>query len=220
MNTAMPASAATTKSGAPPAKPVLVLYATREGQTRRIAEHIVAAFRAHGLPADACDVGDLPPRYALGAASAVIVAASVHLGRHEREMIAFVKHHRAELEASHAAFLSVSMSEAVVEDAAALAQKRAEASEQVQKHIADFFTETGWLPERVKAVAGALLYRRYGVLVRFVMRQIAAKTGADTDTSRDHEYTDWGALDQFVDEMVADIAPGRPAAVASVEARR
>jgi menaquinone-dependent protoporphyrinogen oxidase len=37
------------------------------------------------------------------------------------------------------------------------------------------------------------------------MRFIASQTGATTDTSRDHEYTDWQALDRFADELAADV---------------
>jgi menaquinone-dependent protoporphyrinogen oxidase len=37
------------------------------------------------------------------------------------------------------------------------------------------------------------------------MRMIAKRAGSDTDTSRDHEYTDWKGLDQFVTSIVAEI---------------
>ncbi len=57
----------------------------------------------------------------------------------------------------------------------------------------------------MKPVAGALLYTKYNFLVRFVMRRIAKKGGPETDTSRDYEYTNWAALDKFVDEFCAEI---------------
>jgi menaquinone-dependent protoporphyrinogen IX oxidase len=38
--------------------------------------------------------------------------------------------------------------------------------------------------------------------VRFVIRMIAERK----DTSRDTEYTDWPALDRFVDELVPSFA--------------
>jgi menaquinone-dependent protoporphyrinogen oxidase len=53
----------------------------------------------------------------------------------------------------------------------------------------------------VHPVAGALLYRQYGVLVRMMMRLIAGRVGASTDTSRDHDYTDWDAVDRYADEV-------------------
>jgi menaquinone-dependent protoporphyrinogen oxidase len=45
-------------------------------------------------------------------------------------------------------------------------------------------------PAKVHPVAGALLYRQYGFLTRFVLRMISKQKGGDTDTSRDYEYTD------------------------------
>jgi menaquinone-dependent protoporphyrinogen oxidase len=60
----------------------------------------------------------------------------------------------------------------------------------------------GWHPSKVRAAAGALSYTKYNFLVRFVMKRIAKAQGASTDTSRDHELTDWEALDRIVDEVV------------------
>jgi menaquinone-dependent protoporphyrinogen oxidase len=39
------------------------------------------------------------------------------------------------------------------------------------------------------------------------MKRIARKSGGSTDTSRDHDYTDWAALDLFVQEFVEAIFP-------------
>ena len=57
-------------------------------------------------------------------------------------------------------------------------------------------------------VAGALLYRRYGLLVRTMMRFISSIVGASTDTSRDHEYTDWQAVDGYAKEFAARVEAG------------
>jgi menaquinone-dependent protoporphyrinogen oxidase len=68
-----------------------------------------------------------------------------------------------------------------------------------------FFAETGWHPKRAKPIAGALLYTKYNLLMRFIMKCIAKESGGDTDTSKDFEYTDWAALDRFVYEFAAEI---------------
>ena len=103
-----------------------------------------------------------------------VIAASVHAGRHEREIIAFVKRYRAELERLSAAFISVTLSEAGVED-----------------------------PARTLPVAGALTYTRYNVLVRFIMKRIARKAGGPTDTSRDYDFTNWDAIDRFAESVAS-----------------
>lgn len=189
-------------------KPVLVIYATREGHTRRIAEHIAATVRSRGHQAAAVDAAHLPEGFSLGSYAAAIVAASVHAGKHENEIVAFVKRHRADLERIPAVFLSVSLSEAGVEDPASSPERRARAAADVQRMIDTFLAETGWHPSKVRAVAGALSYTKYNFLVRFVMKRIAKAQGASTDTSRDHELTDWEALDHIVDEVVPRASSG------------
>ncbi len=187
-------------------KPILVLYATREGQTRRIAEHLAATARARGLPADVVNARELPAGFSLGAYSGVVLAASVHMQKHEPEMTKFVKQHLATLEGLPTVFLSVSLSEAGAEDSAATAERRVQSAADADKMIHAFLDETGWHPRHIRAIAGALMYSKYNFVVRFIMKRIARQAGAPTDTSRDYEFTDWEALDRIVDQLTAEIA--------------
>jgi menaquinone-dependent protoporphyrinogen oxidase len=182
-------------------KPALVLYATREGHTRRIAEYVAAALRTHDLVTHLVNAANIREGFSPAEYSTAILIASVHRSRHEREMIQYVKRHLGELERIPSAFLSVSLSAAGAENTSAPAQRRAQASADVRKMIDAFLAETGWRPTFVKAVAGALTYSKYNFLMRFVMKRIARAAGGDTDTSRDYEYTDWKALDRLVDEF-------------------
>ena len=183
--------------------PVLVLYATREGQTRRIAEYVSDSMRARGFAVDVVNATELPGGFSVGAYSKVLIAASVHRERHQSEIVDFVRGHRAELDRMASAFLSVSLSQAGAEDTAAPPAMCAKAAANVKHMIFRFLSETGWHPGRVQAVAGALRYTRYNFFTRFVMKRIARAAGGSADTSRDHEYTDWIGLDRFLDEFLA-----------------
>jgi len=183
-------------------KPILILFATREGHTHRIAEHLAGTIRSRGGAAEVVNAASLPVGFSLDAYRAALVAASVHLGNHEKEMLRFVKHHREELERLPAVFLSVSLSEATVEDANASMERRAEATADVNKMIEAFLKETGWRPEKIKAVAGALMFTRYNFLIRLVMKRIARAAGVSTDMSCDQEFTDWAALDRLAGELL------------------
>ncbi len=187
-------------------KTIGVLFATREGHTRRIAEHVAADLRVRGLHPEVENLRERAAAINLRDYSGVILVASVHAGEHEAEMVKFVKAHRGALEAIPAAFLSVTLSEAGAERADATPLEHAQFVAEVEQMIDKFFVETGWHAQRVKPVAGALLYTRYNVLLRFLMKRIARKSGGSTDTSRDHVYTDWQALDQFVDEFALEIS--------------
>lgn len=187
-------------------KPVLVLYATREGHSGRIASHVAAALRAHGLLVKLLRASKEPADLSLNEYAGAVLTASVHGGRHEKEIVRFVKLHLPELERMPTAFLSVSLSEADVENPEGPPERRGQAAADVKRMIEVFLTETGWRPTFVKAVAGALLYTKYNFLLRFMMKRIARKAGRDHDTSRDYEYTNWKALDRLLDEFVPAIA--------------
>ena len=68
-----------------------------------------------------------------------------------------------------------------------------------------FVAGTGWHPRQIACFAGRLAYTQYGFLKRHLMRWIATKEGASTDTARDHEFTDWGAVVRFSEQIAADI---------------
>ena len=186
-------------------KHILVLYATREGHTRRIAEHVAETLRSRGFSPHLIDAKQLPASFSLPDYNGVILAAPVHQQKHEREIRRFVERYVVELARIPTAFLSVSLSQAGAEDTAAPSERRAQAAKDAQRMIDAFLAETGWHPSRTLAVAGALVYSKYNFLVRLIMKRIARQAGGDTDTSRDYDYTDWKGLDAFVQELTSSV---------------
>jgi menaquinone-dependent protoporphyrinogen oxidase len=184
---------------------IAIFYATREGQTARIAEHVAGELRPKGILADVVNVAELARPVSLDEYTGVVLAASVHLGQHEREMVQFVKQHRQLLEKLPTAFLSVSMSEAGVEQPGRAPAERERARRDVRVAIESFYKTTGWRARHTLPVAGALLYRKYNWLVRLVMKWISQREGGPTDTSRNYEMTDWKALDHFVGSFLAGL---------------
>jgi menaquinone-dependent protoporphyrinogen oxidase len=187
-------------------KPLLILYATREGQTRRIASRIAESLGGRGFTVDVIDVGrPLPGDFDLARYGGAVLAASIHIGKHEKTMVQFVKAHRTALERLPTTFLSVSLSQAGADDMNRTVEQRSRSAAEVKKTIDLFLRITGWRPGRVHPVAGALLYRQYRPMIRLVMRIISRMAGGSTDTSRDHEYTDWKAVTRFADEFADDV---------------
>ena len=89
-------------------KPLAVLYATREGQTGKIAEYVAEGLRWKEFQVDVRnvrDAGDLK----VSAYGGIVLAASVHGGKHESEMMRFIGHHLRELDRIPNAFLSVTL---------------------------------------------------------------------------------------------------------------
>ena len=181
-------------------KPFLVVYASRSGQTRRLAEGIADRIRTLGHEVQTQDVRTeaLPmlERYA-----GVILAASVHLGHHEREMVKFVRCRRGELAGVPTVFFSVSLTEATAEDVHRPDEERLDARRAVSKVLEDFVLETGWRPQRAVPIAGALADTGHGPLTRFLLWAVARQTLLD-DVVREVTFTDRAALNREVDQLV------------------
>jgi menaquinone-dependent protoporphyrinogen oxidase len=189
-------------------KPVAVLYATREGQTRKIAERIAGYLAECGYESKTLNVGgddDAIDTIDLNEYSGAILAASVHAGEHGREMIRFVKAHLGDLNRIPNCFISVTLTQASVDMPQGSQRDHEKAVAAVKQVMDTFFIETGWTPDEAHGVAGALFYTKYNPLVRQVLKRIAKKSGGGTDTSRDYEYTDWAALKRIVEDFAGQL---------------
>jgi menaquinone-dependent protoporphyrinogen oxidase len=134
----------------------------------------------HGLDSQAIDVST-PEAEAIewSRVHGALVGASLHMGRHQKSAAHFVHEHAAHLNAVPSAFFSVSL---------AAASKNA-------NEVAD--------AERIARAFPAA--HGYSVFVRFLIKRIAKKEGGPTDTSRDHELTDWDQVDRLGREMAQAI---------------
>ncbi len=74
------------------------------------------------------------------------------------------------------AFLSVRLSETGAKDSSATLAFREKAAAEARRMINSFLEQTGWHPSKIKGRAGALLYSKYNLLVRFIMRRGASPT--------------------------------------------
>lgn len=185
-------------------KPVAIIYATREGHTRRIAEHAIAALTRLGYSCCAWNLQD-HPKIDLTRHSAAILASSVRSGKHEAVMLDFVEHHIEDLERLPNAFLSVTLSQAGVERPGQPPETASRCRAGVNQAIDRFVAETGWCPQHIEAIAGALTYSKYNFVTRCFMQWTAGREGADTDTSRDYEYTDWNGLARFIAKFAFEL---------------
>ncbi len=178
---------------------MLVIYGTTEGHTRTIATAMANTLTARGWDVETVRAGTIDPRPS--DYDGIMVAASVHRGRYQRAVERWVGAHVAELRSKPTAFVSVSLG-VLQHDPAVIAE--------LDAIVHRFIDPLGWQPTVVKAVAGALLYTKYNVFIRWIMKRIAAKAGGDTDTSHDYDYTDWNDVRRFADQFgrrVADLLP-------------
>ncbi|MGE0570545.1 MAG: flavodoxin domain-containing protein [Dehalococcoidia bacterium] len=174
---------------------IVIVFDTKEGQTRAIAERIAARAKAAGYEPGMFEAS-APPATLSGAAGAII-GGSIHVGKHGKHLVKFAKDYREQLEQIRSAFFSVSM-------AAARTDEEHQAT--AQRMASDFEGQTGWHSEQSACFAGALPYTKYNFFVRFLMKRISKSEGGDTDTSRDYVYTRWDEVDAFTDALLERVA--------------
>jgi menaquinone-dependent protoporphyrinogen oxidase len=178
---------------------ILIVYATTEGQTRKVARHVldrlagaghavelIAAEEARGLDAAGCD--------------AAVVAGSVHGGRYQKELVAWAKAEAPQLARVPTLFLSISLT---------AADKDPQEWDGLRGCVARFADETGWTPGRVEHVAGAFRFSEYDFFKSWAMRWIASQRDETVTASEDREYTDWAALETVLEDWTGGLATGR-----------
>ncbi len=185
---------------------VLIVYATSEGQTAKIAEMLARRIEGSGASVRIVDLDGEGASPDLAPDSAVIVAASVHAGKHQDSAVRFVRDHLDQLKARRSAFLSVSLYAASTEDGG-----REHAREQAQS----FLDETGWSPDAVQTVAGAVRFSTFSRPWQWIMRGAQRFFGKELrrdgwpDLTADREFTDWPALRRFADDFCTEIEAPR-----------
>ncbi|MFC6764734.1 flavodoxin domain-containing protein [Natrinema soli] len=173
----------------------LILYGTGEGQTETVADRIAETIDTRGHDATAIDVDELSAGFDLGEFDAVLVGASIHVGKHQPSVLEFVRSNRTDLNAMPTAFFQVSLSSATEEGRA-----------QAVGYFEEFSAEMEWHPDRVGFFGGALRYSEYGFLKRLLMKQIAKRAVSDmpeADASGDVEFTDWDEVEAFAADVAA-----------------
>ena len=179
---------------------ILVAYASHYGQTRKIARRVAEHLRAQGHHVEVADA--LAGRHAVPPPAdydAVVLGSRVENGRHAAEIRDYLREHRAGLREIPTAFFSCSMSAANRSD-----------DRDPQGYLRKLFGEVGWQPTLAAAFAGGLPYRKYRWFMRLIMKQISRRAGHPTDTTRDHEMTDWNAVGQFADDLAELLPADKP----------
>ena len=171
---------------------VLIIYASIEGQTARIAEFAQSELQKAGHTVRMVNAqgNDAIP---LGNVDKVILAAPVHERRHPKLFEAMLVAQKAQLATRDTLLISVSLSAAFPEGL-----------EEAGEYVTELKMRTGFEPSAELLVAGAIRTGHYDYFATQVLRD------RDYDpSSEEHEFTDWAALSEGLAAfMAAETVPG------------
>jgi menaquinone-dependent protoporphyrinogen oxidase len=173
---------------------ILVVYASSHGQTARIARRLAEAFQREGVAVDLVDAREGPFTLRPNVYGAIVVGSSLIVRGNQPAIRAFIRANRDVLAGQPAAFYQVSASAGSVDAAGRAAAERV---------MRGFLEEVRWQPTLVASIAGAINYTQYNPMLRWYMKRASRRHGGSTDTSRDHEYTDWAQVERFASDILA-----------------
>jgi menaquinone-dependent protoporphyrinogen oxidase len=173
---------------------LLLLYASHDGQARRIATRIAARLSEQCIAALPRDLAtDLPAPEELDAAPLVVAVAAVRYGRHLAAAERLLAAYKTSGSLAPLLFVSVSLT----------ARKPGRDTIETNQYLRKSLLRHGVTPAFATAIAGRLDYPRYGWLDRQIIRLIMKLTGGPTDLRCCTEFTDWDAVDAVARRVVA-----------------
>ena len=168
----------------------LILFSTRDGQTREIASYLALVLPYLGARAHVAHIPRFPPPHT-ATNDRVVIGASIRYGHYHSAFQEFVKKHATRLNSMPSAFYSVNL----------VARKPEKRTPQTNSYARKFLMNSQWRPDRCAVIAGALRYPRYRWYDRFMIKLIMKMSGGETDTRKEVVYTDWEQVANFAREI-------------------
>lgn len=173
---------------------MLFYFASRDGQSRRIADHISAKLAEAGIDAKPQDLAAAEPQAAdLAQARLLLVIAAVRYGKHLPEAESLMSTYRTLSAPPRLVLASVNLT----------ARKPGKDTAEGNAYLRKWIARHQLKPVLATAFAGRLDYPRYDWFDRQMIRLIMKLTGGPTDPTAQVEYTSWPAVDAFAAQIVA-----------------
>ncbi|XZQ55281.1 MAG: menaquinone-dependent protoporphyrinogen IX dehydrogenase [Arsenophonus sp.] len=164
----------------------LLLYSSKNGQTKKIILKITEYLSKEGKK---CDVKDLCIEKNLNFSvyKKVLVGASVYYGNFNPVVLNFVKKYTKQLNAIPSVFFGVNLT----------ARKNGKDTIETNIYVRKFLRKTSWRPIITNVFAGAICYQNYNWFDRIMIKFIMKITNGETNINKEIEYTDWQKVEYF-----------------------
>ena len=179
-----------------------LFYATRDGQSRRIAERIAERLSEREIEALPKDLAvRQPPQSLLESADLVVIVAAIRYGKLLPEARDFLAAYRKLQTKPKLVFLVVNLT----------SRKPGKETPEGSVYIRKAIKRYELAPVFARAIPGRLDYQRYTWRDRQLIRFIMLLTGGPTDPKTSIEYTPWDVVDGIA-HKIAELNESIPAA--------
>jgi menaquinone-dependent protoporphyrinogen oxidase len=165
---------------------ILIIYATTDGQTRKISQRLQQVIEQQSHQVALVPVEDAAS-IDLASFDKIVIGASIRYGKHSPLIVDFIEKNRALLESKPNAFFSVNV----------VARKPEKCRPEDNPYLQKFLRRISWQPRELAVFAGKIDYPSYRPIDRFMIRLIMWMTKGPTDPTAVIEFTDWQQVESF-----------------------
>lgn len=165
---------------------ILIIYATTDGQTRRICQRLKEIIEQQAHHVTLVPIQDAP-RIDVTAFDKFVIGASIRYGKHSPLIVDFIEKNRPLLESRPNAFFSVNV----------VARKPEKSKPEHNPYLQKFLNRIEWKPRKLAVFAGKIDYPSYRFIDRLMIRLIMWMTKGPTDPKAVVEFTDWDQVEAF-----------------------
>ncbi len=166
----------------------LIIYSTTDGQTTRICNKLIEKNFNNNVKL--CSI-DEAIREDLKKYKKIIIGASIRYGKHNSDVLNFVKKNINVLNKLKTAFFSVNV----------VARKKGKNTPSTNPYVIKFIKQTDWKPTYVGVFAGKVDYPSYRFFDKYIIKFIMWLTKGPTDVSKSYEFTNWSEVEKFGEKI-------------------
>ena len=172
---------------------ILIMYATTDGHTLEICQHIKQVIEHNGNCVTMHSIDD-GSDVDLRTFDKIVLGASIRYGKHSKQVYQYIKNNQQILDSKPNAFFSVNV----------VARKPEKNQPQTNPYLKKFLKEITWQPRQLAVFAGKLNYPIYSFWDKQIIRFIMWITKGPTDPDTVIDYTDWNQVEAF-GQLVSDM---------------
>lgn len=165
---------------------IIIIYSTTDGHTRKICSYLMQVVEEHGNQVTLISINDKKV-IDLKSFDKIVIGASIHYGKHGKEVYKFIKNNLQILENKPSAFFSVNV----------VARKPEKNQPETNPYLKKFLMQISWKPKKLAVFAGKIDYQKYKFRDRFMIRLIMWMTKGPTDPKTNIEFTNWDQVKEF-----------------------
>ncbi len=162
----------------------LIIYSTTDGQTIKICNKLAEENSNENVKL--CPLNDAIQED-LNSYNKIIIGASIRYGKHNQNVLNFVKKNIKILSNVKTAFFSVNV----------VARKKKKSTPSTNPYVIKFIKKTKWKPTKIGVFAGKVDYPSYRLFDKHIIRFIMWLTKGPTDISKSYEFTNWDEVKKF-----------------------